>query len=313
MTTIDAEAAILLGVPPHGRLSDGTISFVVDTAERLDLGIELMHVVPTMVGGATGTFEVGVAFEALVADGRAGLDQAMARVRDRAGDGVPLEATLVRGGVVPTLVERSRSAQLVVLEHRHTGRWQRISEGSVTSGVAARAHSPVVSVPAGWHPAHRDLPVTVGVEDAKRAQAEVWTALAMAAATDVPLRLLRVAYLSEAHQEILRREVNKDDLLLVAREELERDADLPESVREQVPCTFEVRWGKPAEVLVEATSASSLVVVARRDPVLPFGSHLGPVVRQLLQAAEGPVMVIEPTLERTVVPEPASLATAVRG
>ncbi|HRD59843.1 MAG TPA: universal stress protein, partial [Nocardioides sp.] len=49
-----------------------------------------------------------------------------------------------------------------------------------------------------------------------------------------------------------------------------------------------------AEILVKASAASSLLVVARRDPRLPFGSHLGPVVRQLLREAECPVMVVEP-------------------
>ena len=64
---------------------------------------------------------------------------------------------------------------------------------------------------------------------------------------------------------------------------LMRDAQLPPSVCERVPCTFEVRWGRAAEVLVDASAASSLLVLARRDPRLPFGSHLGPVVRQGLR------------------------------
>jgi nucleotide-binding universal stress UspA family protein len=73
-----------------------------------------------------------------------------------------------------------------------------------------------------------------------------------------------------------------------------------------VPCTFEVRWGRPAEVLVEASAASSLLVMARRDPLLPFGSHLGSVVRQVLEHADCPVMIVEPALG-----EPVSVAPAV--
>jgi hypothetical protein len=41
-------------------------------------------------------------------------------------------------------------------------------------------------------------------------------------------------------------------------------------------------------------------VVARRDPLVPFGSHLGPIVRQVLREAECPVMVVEPTLARPI-------------
>jgi nucleotide-binding universal stress UspA family protein len=310
MRTPDTEAAIVVGIASEGRISDGTVDFVIDTAQRLDVGVQLVHAVPTLVGGPTGTWEVGISFEQLLTQGRAVVDQALARFRERARGKVPVEAEVVRGGVVATLIHRSRTAQLVVLEHRHLSRWTRFNEGSVTSGVAARAHAPVVAVPAGWHPARRPLPITVAVEDAQRAQSEIWTALGLAAALDLPVRLLRVAYLPQAFQELLRRDVDEDDLLLVAREELERDARLPETVCAQVPCTFEVRWGEPAEVLVDASASSSLVVVARRDPAMPIGSHLGSTVRRLLRQAEGPVMVVEPNLAQPVVSDETTAAAA---
>jgi nucleotide-binding universal stress UspA family protein len=310
MGNADTEAAVVVGIAPQGHISDGTIDFVIDIAARLDVGVQLVHAVPTLVGGPTGTWDVGTALDHLVTQGRAGLEHAAARFRERAHGTVPVEADLARGGVASTLIHRSRTAQLVVLEHRNLGRWARFNEGSVTASVAARSHAPVVSVPAGWHRPRRRLPITVAVEDAKRAQSEIWTALGLAAALDVPVRLLRVAYLPQAYQELLRRDVDEDDLLLVAREELERDARLPEVVRATVPCTFEVRWGEPAEVLVEATTASSMVVVARRDPALPVGSHLGSTVRGLLRNAEGPVMVVEPSLARPVVIGEAATAAA---
>jgi nucleotide-binding universal stress UspA family protein len=300
MNNADTEAAIVVGVGHEGHLSDGTIAFVVDTAEKLELGIELVHVVPTLVGGPTGTWEVGITFDQLLAEGQARLDEALARVRARVGGRQPVSAELVRGGVVASLIDLSRHAQLVVLERRHLGRWARLTEGSITAGVAARAHAAVVSVPQGWQPPRRPQPITVAVEDAKRADAELWTALALAAASDLPVSVVRVAYLPEVYQEILRRETNEEDLVRLARKELIRDAQLPESVCDRVPCTFVVRWGRPAEVLVDASADSSLLVVARRDPLLPFGSHLGPIVRQVLREAECPVMVVEPTLARAI-------------
>jgi nucleotide-binding universal stress UspA family protein len=301
MSDVDTEAAIVLAVGPRGHLSEGTIAFAVDTANRLALGIELVHVVPTLVGGPTGTWEVGISFDQLVAEGRAGLDEAVRRVRDHVGADCPVTSDVLRGGVVASLVERSRRADLVVLEHHRRDQWEWLADTSIVNGVAARAHAPVVSVPSGWHPPRQPRPITVAVEDAKRADAELWTALGLAAAADLPVMVLRVTYLPEAYQEILRREADQDDLLLVARQELIRDAQLPPSVCERVPCTFEVRWGRPAEVLVEASAASSLLVLARRDPRLPFGSHLGPVIRQVLREADCPVMVVEPTLALPVV------------
>jgi nucleotide-binding universal stress UspA family protein len=313
MTSAGSEFAVVVGIAPDGRVSDGTIAFVVDIAASLQAGVRLVHVVPTAVGGPSGTREVGIAFEQLLADGLAGLDSALARFRDRADGSVPVEAELVRGGVVATLVEHSRNAQLVVLDRHHPARRTRITSGSVTAGVAARAHAPVVAVRTGWQPRPRPLPVTVAVEDATRAASEIWTALGLGAATGLPVRLLRVAYLPQAYQELLRREVDVDDLLRFAREELRADAQLPDIVVERLPCTFEVRWGKPAEVLVEASAASSLLVMARRDPLMPFGSHLGPVVRQVLREADCPAMVVEPTLREVViagVPAPPAVTAA---
>lgn len=312
MTNAETEAAILVAVGPQGHLSDGTIVFAVETAARLELGLQLVHVVPTLFGGPTGTWEVGITFDQLVAEGQAGLDDAVRRVRERAPSGQPVSGELVRGGVIASLVERSRLAQLVILEHRHLGRWERFTSGSVTAGVAANAHAPVVSVPTGWQPSSTPRPIAVGVEDAKRADAELWTALGLAAASDLPVVAVRATYLPEAYQEILRRQVKEQDFLAAAREELIRDARLPASVCERVPCTFEVRWGRPEEVLLDAAAACSLLVLARRDPLLPFGSHLGPVVRHVLERAECPVMVVEPTMPSLEEPRKAVASSVSR-
>ena len=300
MTNAETEAAIILAVGPQGHLSDGTIAFAVETAARLELGLELVHVVPNHIGGPTGTWEIGITFDQMVADGRAELDAAVRRVRDRAPAGLPVSGELVRGGVIASLVDRSLLAQMVIVEHRHLGRWDRFTSGSVTAGVAAHAHAPVVSVPAGWQPPAKPRPITVAVEDAKRADAELWTALGLAAAADLPVMVVRATYLPQAYQEILRREVREQDFLAAGREELIRDAQIPVSVCERVPCTFEVRWGRPEEVLLDAAAASSLLVLARRDPRLPFGSHLGPVVRHVLERAGCPVMVVEPMLAQSI-------------
>lgn len=309
MNDVRNEAAILVGVGPDGHLSEGTVSFAVSTAQHLGVGIELLHVVPTLIGGPTGTWDVGITIDQLVTSGRERLDQAVQQVRERMGGVQPVSGELARGGVIKTLIELSSVALMIVLEHRQLGRWDRLSTGSVTAGVAARAHAPVVSVPASWRPDDAPRPITVAVEDAKRAAAELWTALGLAAAIDVPVVALRVTYLSPAHEQMLIHEGNHDDLLLAARQDLVRDAELPASVCERVPCSFVVRWGRPAEVLVDASYGSSMLVLARRDPLMPFGSHLGPVVRQVLRLAACPVMVVEPSLPRPIVVSTTPFAT----
>ncbi|HCB06680.1 MAG TPA: hypothetical protein DEQ43_20970 [Nocardioides bacterium] len=297
---MNPDPAVVLAVDPEHPLSEGTVRFVVDSAKRLDLDIELVTVVPTVVGGPTGTWEVGIPFDQLVAAGRERLDHAVARVRDRAGGDRCVSGTLLRGGVAATLIERSRLAELLVMEHRQHGHRARIPVGSIAAAVAARAHAPVVIVPAGWEPQDGPRPIVVGVEDEKRAESELWTALGLAATDDVPVQVIRAVYLPDAYREILQRDLGEEEFLRLAREKLVADAPLPESVCEQVPCTFEARFGRAVEVLVDATLAASLLVVARRDPMLPFGSHLGPVVRALLREARCPVMVVEPRLGESV-------------
>jgi nucleotide-binding universal stress UspA family protein len=310
MKNVDTEAGIVLGVAPDGHLSDGTVAFAVRTAQQLGVGIEVVLVVPSLIGTATGTWDVGITVDQMTHEGRVALDRAVAQVRQRMGDVQPVCGALLHGGVVATLVECSTQAQLVVLEHRQHSTWDRLTLGSVTAGVAARAHAPVVSVPASWQPTTATRPIVVGVEDAARAGSELWTALGLAAAADVPVLALRVAYLAPAYEEILMHTDRHEDLVRAAREELARAADLPASVCERVPCTFAVRWGRPAEVLVEASDAAYLLVLARRDPRLPFGSHLGSVVREVLRRAVCPVMVVEPSLPGPVVearsPQPVS-------
>src|SRR3954452_23188422 len=100
MGNADNEAAIVVGIASEGRISHGTVDFVVDTAQHLDAGVHLVHAVPTLVGGPTGTWEVGIPFDQLATQGEAVVDQALARFHERARGKVPVEAEVARGGVV---------------------------------------------------------------------------------------------------------------------------------------------------------------------------------------------------------------------
>ncbi|GAB3262352.1 universal stress protein [Nocardioides dilutus] len=309
LTGSGQEGPVLIGVGPDSHLSEGTIDFAATTATQLGLDVELLHVVPDLASQAPATWDVAaqdLALDEMVPRGQALLDDAVRRVRDRVAGSQAVHGQLLRGDVIDNLIEQSALAQLVVLEHRDLDRRERWGSGSVTAAVAARAHAPVVSVPASWRPSTRPRPITVAVEDAPRGAAEIWTALGLAAVNDAPVVVLRATYLAPAFEEMLRHQVSHEEMLVAARDELEHDVDLPAEIRERVPCTFAVRWGRPADVLVAATQRSSLLVVARRDPVLPFGSHLGPVLRHVLHEAKCPVLVVEPSPAPGAVPVPAT-------
>ena len=280
MAAVKDRSAVVVGVGSHG-LGSGTGALVAEVARQLGLDIELVHAVPLVLGSPTASIEAGIALEQLEKAGRSILATSVDQVRGLVGPQQAVTGRLIHGGVVPCLVERSQDAQLVVLERHDHGqpRWDRLVGGGTVARVAARAHAPVVVVPAGWEPSSAArLPITVGCEESQRAAAELWTAFGLAAATDRSVRVVRVTYLPEAYQEILRREMKHEEFLDGILSGLRRDAAVPVSVSQGVPCELEARWGHPADELVDLSAASSLLVLGRRDPRLPFASHLGPVV-----------------------------------
>jgi nucleotide-binding universal stress UspA family protein len=309
---IDKQTAIVVGVghgAHGGHLSAGTVEYVAMQAGALDLGVQVVHVVPLHTAANSRMRDVGPTFDSLVERGQRSLDQAVRMLRDRLGSRAPVSGELLRGGVVQSLADRSRFAQLLVLQRSEASRWERLTNGSTIAAVASVAHAPVVAVPADWSPQAGPRPITVPVDDATRSRAEIWTALGMAAAHDVPVQVLRATYIPSVYEQLLLRDTAHHDLLVSARAELERDVDLSRELRDRVPVTFEVVFGRTVEEIIRAGDRSSLVVLARRDPRFALGSHLGPVVRHVLREATCPVMVVEPTLGELVPELARDLAT----
>ena len=53
-----------------------------------------------------------------------------------------------------------------------------------------------------------------------------------------------------------------------------------------------------AEVLVESSADAQLLVIGRHDPLVPIGSHIGPVARAVLREATCPVLLATPRPHR---------------
>jgi nucleotide-binding universal stress UspA family protein len=56
----------------------------------------------------------------------------------------------------------------------------------------------------------------------------------------------------------------------------------------------EARHAHPGDALIKAARRSDLLVVGRHDPLVPAGSHLGPVARAVLREATCPVLLADP-------------------
>jgi nucleotide-binding universal stress UspA family protein len=226
-------------------------------------------------------------------------ERAEALVGDPAPEGVTVSSRTSHGTAVHRLVEASEGARLVVLERRDLSRVRRAVTRSTTSGVAARAHVPVVVVPPAWTPVSDDSrPVTVAVDDAAGASAVLRAALDQARAAGSVLRVVHAWWFPTAYEDLSVDPVAAAEWTERARHEVEEALAGPRAEYPDVPVEIDVGHGRPADLLLEHARHSALLVVGRHDPAIPLGSHLGPVARTVLREAECPVLVVAPAESR---------------
>lgn len=280
-----SENAIVVAVPADG--AESALMFAVQEARRSGSPVHLVHVLRMPAGEAY----AGVYGGALDI-GRSALETAEHRVTELSDGAVPVTSELVTSGwIVHDLVTRSAQARMVVLEHRDLGRLRRLATGSTSNGVAARAQSPVVSVPQDWRPGpDRAQVVTAAVQDVHEADAILRTAYEEARVRGADLVVLHAWWLSNGYDDVVVDQVARDDWEARAEREL---APVLEELRGSFPtveATLDVRHAPPAEALLAAAERSDLLVIGRRHHRLPWGTHLGPVARSVLGHSPVPVL-----------------------
>jgi nucleotide-binding universal stress UspA family protein len=55
-----------------------------------------------------------------------------------------------------------------------------------------------------------------------------------------------------------------------------------------------VHPGRAVEAILAAAEGADLLVIGRHDPLVPYGSHIGPVARAVLREATCPVLLASP-------------------
>ena len=250
---------------------EAAIEYAALEARVRRCGVHVVHVVP-MVFGGNGSIDTLVMVNGeLHARGRDVLGEVATSLEHRLSDtDVAITTELCHGTVVPTLVNESAHASLVVLQHRRMRPADDTALMSHAGGVAARARCPVVVVPSEWREPSSDLEwvVTVGIGGDR----------------DNAYLLAQGAGAAASHCGSLR--------VVHAGENLEL-RDLVESPPE-VPFTYVPSTASPVDALLAQGGRTSLFVVGRRHPGLPIARHLGPVARTLLRRSPMPVMVVDP-------------------
>jgi nucleotide-binding universal stress UspA family protein len=282
---------------------DSALEYAAAEALRQGCGLHVLHAIHVT---PTGPELVLLDFAEIEQIGHATLHAAMERAEDLLQGRVPLTSSLVRGRVVQSILEATEDARLVVLQRRDLSRMIRTVTRSTSSGVAAHAHVPVVSVPTGWSESNHDgglqHVVTVGVDIPERSAAVLAVAAGAARSRGARLHVLHTWWFPSVYDDIIMSRVENDAWAEHAREEIQGVLDGLGDVVADLPVEVEARHAHPADALIDAGRDSVLLVVGRHDPLVPVGSHLGPVARAVLREATCPVMLANPTHAHRVNP-----------
>lgn len=272
---------------------DAALAFAAAEAVRAGCGLHLVHAVHILPQGPEMALVAEIDLQRV---GRQALNAALERARDLTPS-VSVTAELRVGGVVPTIVAMAKDSRMIVLERRELSTILRVVTRSVSSGVAARARVPVVSVPSHWTPRADQgrIPlVTVGVDISERSEKVRRAAAAKAKARGAVLRILHARDFSSLYGGIVLTQTDVEEWADRATAEIQSALDgLGEDVA-GLPVQVETRADHAADALIDASRGTDLLVIGRHDPLLPIGSHLGPIARAVLREARCPVLLVDP-------------------
>ena len=282
---------VAVGSDGAGRAA---LDFAVDEAVRAGCGVHLVHVAPAFVHGPD---SILVTSPEVQERGRRVLDESFQVARRVVPPTTALTVDLGVGPVVESLREATLKARMVVVQHRDLSRVHRLVSRSVTNSLGAHLRVPVVAVPSTWSPGRapgQEPRITVGVDVPVRSERVLRAAVAEAAGRGASLHALHAWRLTGMYDGGVTSQAQVQELAERAADEIRQALGAAGVDAMQVRATVETRRGSPAEALVEASGSSDLLVLGRHDPLVPLGSHLGPVARGVLHEARCPVLLVDP-------------------
>lgn len=197
------------------------------------------------------------------------------------------------GPVLQTLVEETRDAAVLVVEHRRVSRLQRHRAPSTTIAVAGRVHCPLVSVPEDWRPSCTvGGCVTVGIDAPdEESRALVERGFHLAHRAKARLRLVHAWSMSSRYDDAIIDATVAEEWGRAYRSRLER---MLSDLRTTQPCVevvIELVHGDAAKALVDRSRTADLLLLGRGRSVHPLVNGLGSVSRAVLEDSDCPVEV----------------------
>ena len=298
-TTRKPSSPVVVAVDGSER-SAGAVRYAVREARVRGCAVRLVHVVPTSLpeGGLWPAAPRDV--EDLRTSGERILEKAVAEARRGASD-VRFESLLGRGTRVTELSAAAAAGDLLVIGRETRRGTERLVAGTTTAGVVARAAAPVTVVPADWRERERGR-IVVGIKSVVTDGELLARAYSMASARHSTLRLVHVIGVPELAADIGITDIHAGEAVRSGRQLLETAARDWRDVFPDVAVELTVIEGRPADLLVDASTDADLLMLARPHRDLRHPVRLGRTPRAVLAVSDTPVEVVPLQREPTTAP-----------
>ncbi len=295
MSSRDAALGIVVGIDdsPAARVA---VRWAARDAEMRHVPLTLVHAVSPEVSGWLKTPMPAGVLKWQQDHGRRLVDAALELVEEAAQHGGPagVHTEIFAAAAVPTLIELSRDAEMVVTGAQGSGRWPGRLLGSVSSALLRHAHCPVAVIhDEDRSPQPGQAPVLVGIDGSPASESATAVAFDEASRRGVGLVALHSWSDLDATEWSGGGYPQSDwsATQLLAEEVLaERLAGWQEQYPD-VPVTRTVVQAQPARKLAEESERAQLVVVGSRGRGGFAGMLVGSVSETVAQMARVPVIV----------------------
>jgi nucleotide-binding universal stress UspA family protein len=293
MSTTTVHEGILVGID-GSSYSETAVRWAVGEAVMRNVPLSIVYVIAPLIGGFSGVGMSGASLpediDEWLQDEAQGLVQDSVRIaHDSAGGAaVQIRTEIPFAPVVPTLIDLSKQAQLVVVGSHGQGALARELLGSVSSALIQHSHCPVAvlheQVPAN----HRDAAILVGVDGSPASEQAVALAFDEASFRRVDLVALHAWCDSELPQVAA---IPWSAIFAEADKTLaERLAGWQERYPDVVVRKIVVRDHPVRNLLAESESAQ-LVVLGTHGRGGFAGMLVGSVSRAVAHGSRSPVIV----------------------
>ena len=276
---------VVVGVDGSDQ-SDRAVRFAQGEARRRDVGMLLLHAVHETAPMAGMLPQLRL--EHFTEVGR-GLVDDSERLAFDIDPAIEISKTVKAGSRVGLLVDAAAHASAIVLGHRSRSLASRVLTNSTTTGVAARAHCPVISVPESWIEGSDVGRIVVGVDGSDASHDALDLGFREARRRGACLVALHAWRLPVVYEGVGYATTTAEDWMTPAAEEMDKTLTPFRETYPDVKIEVDLQHEFAGPALLKATEDADLIVVGRRGHGAPWGIYLGSLARMLIREGKCPV------------------------